>query len=112
MKTLWCWRCRKRMPMLEETEFLELENLFAQCVLSLKELRSSLGVALNAEQYRKGMDPVLRWYFERTGATGVDANEIRNHRISLYGSPCPQCKKELRTPAARHCLECGFRAKS
>ena len=98
--------------MLDETEFLELENLFAECVSSLKEMRSSLGVALNAGQYRKGMDPVLRWYFERTGVNGIDANEIRNHRISLYGAPCQHCIREMRTPIARTCLECGFRPKT
>jgi hypothetical protein len=46
-------------------------------------------------------------YREITGVSDVPPREILRHRLSLVGSPCENCGKELRTPLAKKCVECG-----
>jgi hypothetical protein len=57
----------------------------------------------DAELYRD----VAARYLAMTEVSDVDSREILRHRLMLVGPPCAKCGKELRTPLARKCVECG-----
>lgn len=82
MKVLWCWRCKMKLPMLDESEFALVES--------------------------KTRQEALAEFNRLTGFNETNINAVWHHRISLYGPPCPQCGKVLRTPVAFKCFECGY----
>ena len=49
----------------------------------------------------------LDLYEEMTGLRETNINAIWHHRIALYGQPCDQCGKPLRTPRANFCAGGG-----
>ncbi len=53
---------------------------------------------------------VLERYRRITGFQETNINAVHHHRLSLYGKPCPACGKPFRTPQARFCASCGFKA--
>ena len=57
-------------------------------------------------------DVALKRYAQITGFRETNINAIYHHRISLHGGPCPRCGKPFRTPQARFCAACGFRAET
>ena len=107
MKEMFCWRCKRNVPMLDEQEFAAVDQVNRNCIEAVKqyrrEHRMSLAETPTDELYR----PVHEIYERLTGATGFSIGEILTHRIALYGRPCPNCDKPLRTPKARKCYECG-----
>ena len=52
--------------------------------------------------------PMLEMYRLLTGFAETNPNAVFHHIVELYGLPCPQCHKPLRTPVARFCAACGF----
>ncbi|GAB3635234.1 hypothetical protein GCM10027422_08240 [Hymenobacter arcticus] len=52
--------------------------------------------------------PMLEMYRLLTGFEETNPNAVRHHIVELYGPPCPQCHKPLRTLKARFCAACGF----
>ena len=52
--------------------------------------------------------PMLEMYRLLTGFEETNPNAIFHHIVELYGPPCPQCHKPLRTTEARFCAACGF----
>lgn len=48
MKLLWCWRCRAKMPMLDEAEFAEMSAVYSACIRNVKSERQERGVGLEA----------------------------------------------------------------
>jgi hypothetical protein len=97
MKVLWCWRCKMEMPMLNEAEF--------GCVYAL--YRAAF--RKKGEPLEKRFQPVCDLYKQISGYNETDANAIMHHRISLYGDPCGNCAKPLRTPNAAFCAACGWK---
>jgi hypothetical protein len=66
MKWLWCWRCQKEMPMLDEAEY--------QAVASKRQLQASCSLK---EQFADALDE-----FERiTGFREENPNAIWHHRL-------------------------------
>lgn len=54
--------------------------------------------------YRNGhFRPVREKYLEMTGFKETNHNAIMHHQISIYGEPCENCGKPLRTPQAAFC---------
>src|SRR6185312_9345520 len=88
MKVQWCWRCKMDLPMLDEDEFADI---WAQFEAASPDGRREL----------------LDGYERLTGYKGTVFNAVLHHRIAMYGPPCPQCGKVLRTPIAYKCFECG-----
>ncbi len=95
MKILWCWRCKMKVPMLDEEEFSRAYQLYADAFKAENGSR--------AERFK----PLLEYYKELTGFEESEPNAIMHHRILDYGPPCERCGKPYRTPLATFCAACG-----
>ena len=82
--------------MLDEKEYGIVHRLYGEAVES-------------RDRHKEGMQAVCDAYAEMTGLTVTNANAVMHHRISIYGAPCGQCGKPLRTPRARFCAACGWK---
>lgn len=109
MKVMWCWRCKKKVPMLEEDEWEEVKPLYLEAIKNVKRVREETGASLEGEIVRRQYRPMLRAYERITGVQETDPSVVRHHRASLYGPPCENCGKPLRTPEAKLCSACGWR---
>jgi hypothetical protein len=92
MKMLWCWRCKAEMAMLDEDEFA---------------LVTSVRYGINGEGFMEKRRTALLQAYERvTGVRETNEAAIFHHRLALYGPPCSNCGKLLRTPRATLCGSC------
>jgi hypothetical protein len=106
-KTLYCWRCRIDVPMLDEDEWAEVEPHLVNAIERIKRYRAEHGVSLyEARRDGYGKDALER-YFQITGFRETNADALWHHRLSDYGPPCDACGKPLRTPRAKLCAACG-----
>jgi len=106
MKQMYCWRCKCTVPMLDEEEFAHLDRVYQDCAKAVIQYRKDHRVSLTQTPVADLFQAAHRCYEQLTGTTGVATEELLKHRIALYGRPCPQCAKPLRTPKARQCFEC------
>jgi len=106
MKLLWCWRCKAEMPMLDEEEFAEIAALFSVATRSAKEIRKETALPIQHPTVQQGFEPVRAQYKIMTGNYETNVNAIMHHRVALYGPPCSECGKPLRTPKAKRCGSC------
>jgi hypothetical protein len=106
MKWLWCWRCKYDMPMLDEAEYAEMSQLYTGGIRATKEYRERWNVPLKDTPIQELFRPVRAKYKELTGMDEWNHLAILHHRLSLYGPPCKQCGKPLRTPQAKLCGAC------
>ena len=90
MKLLWCWRCKAELPMLDDEEFEQ--------VTSLRDTR----IKPLLQQFQH----VLQEYERITGLRETNQNAIYHHKLSLYGPPCSNCGKPLRSARAKLCGAC------
>jgi hypothetical protein len=91
MRVLYCWRCRRELPMLSEEEY--------QFVMSF--LSADSGVPFGGRQ-----ENALEAYGQITGERETKFTVLYHHRLALYGPPCHFCHKPLRTPRAELCGSC------
>jgi len=121
MRLLWCWRCRMHLPMLDEDEWAVVvaahrvshdDPVAASSILADEGARRGLlpprPVPPDAGLVRRRFWHLTAGYEMFTGAEETNPNAIWHHRASLYGPPCPDCGKPLRTPQARLCAACGW----
>ncbi len=92
MKMLWCWRCEMEVLMLDDQEFKRVSSLLNK------------GTEGNLRERMFG--PLLREYERITGFREENPNAIYHHVLSMYGPPCANCGKPLRTPQAKVCGSC------
>lgn len=105
--TLYCWRCRIDIPMLTDDEWALISPHLSNAVQQIKAYREENQCSL-AEAHARGFGhKALAVYIEITGFKETNANALFHHRRSIYGPICRVCKKPLRTPLARSCVECG-----
>jgi len=103
--TLWCWRCKTDVQMLDEVEWREIEPLLDNVIEDIKKCGEERGPLL--AKAARG-DSALAKYKAFTGFAEAVVTRLWHHRASLYGGPCKRCAKPLRSPNARHCAECGY----
>jgi hypothetical protein len=107
---LYCWRCDKNIPMLDEAEWQILSPLLTDSIQEIQQYRTanncSLAEALAQGNFGSG---ALDKYQTLTGFAETDINLLWHHRASIYGPPCTKCSKPLRTPNAKLCAACGER---
>ena len=95
MKVMWCWRCRMDVPMLDDEEFARLHDLYRAAF-------GKEGVPVD-DRFQE----VRNVYHQMTGFYEPNHNAIMHHQISIYGPPCGNRGKPLRTPQAAFCAACG-----
>lgn len=72
---------------------------------------------LGGEAWRHGVPeadayrPAVDLYEEFTGLRETNPRALYHHRIAMYGPPCENCGKPLRTPAAKLCAACWHRVR-
>src|SRR5690349_15306513 len=106
MKTLWCWRCRREVAMLEPSEHARVLELYHAALRSLKIPKQGV-TPDSAAVMRQQLAPVRELYASFTGLPDADAHAILQHALALYGPQCGVCGKPLRTPRAALCAACG-----
>ena len=109
--TLYCWRCACDMPMLTEPEWERIAPHMQKTLLIAEmEAYRRLHGCSPAEARKHGFGAGARVLYEEiTGVAEQNFNAIFHHQASLYGPPCGQCGKPLRTPQARLCAMCDWR---
>jgi hypothetical protein len=104
---LYCWKCKTEKHMLNISEWEQMEPLLNQMISDIKQYRETHAASI-AEAKGQGLgQKALDLYFQFTGVEETDADVLWHHQFALFGPECLSCKKPLRTPAAKHCAECG-----
>ena len=113
MKKLWCWRCKMVIPMLEDHEWVKIQEALKEGLESVKREQHVQKKKLNqVEPLELRFQKALELYERITGFKETNHNALWHHRVSLYGPPCEKCEKPLRTPKASLCAACGTRVNS
>lgn len=98
MEKLWCWRCKRIVPMLDEEEYQIAYELYGRL------LSDKFGNTI-----KERSKDLIEYYFNLTGEMDTTPNSIMHHRIALYGPPCESCGKPYRTNQASFCAACGHK---
>ena len=97
--------------MLEDDE-LTLVNQAREAGMALVEAeaqrRGTAIIPMQLTGVARRLQPMVEMYKLLTGFEETNPNAVMHHAVHLYGPPCPQCRKLLRTPEARFCVACGF----
>ena len=112
MKNAYCWRCKQVVPVLNEEDFTKIATLFDEAWQKANQLRLRNRELSLKQIEQEAYAPVIEAYKQLTGATGISPYEIIKHRALYYGAPCSVCGKNLRTPLASKCFECGHPVQS
>ena len=113
-----------QLPMLDDDEWAVLMEAH-HARRSLYGNPAAATAVLEREAARRGLPrprppasdakPAARWLHHLTagyemfmGVEETNPNSVYHHRFSLYGPPCPDCGKPLRTPQAKLCAACGW----
>lgn len=93
--------------MFDADEFLRLRELYSLGTANTKEYRKLHGVSLQDSRPMERFHELLELHFELSGVRETKPGAIMHHERALFGGPCLQCGRLLRTPTARKCYECG-----
>jgi len=103
----YCGRCRKQVPLLDKTEWAQLQPFLTDMIQNIQRYRESNGASLNEALKQRYERPPLEKFFQLTGYRETDVNALRHHQLDRYGPPCPNCGRLLMTKVARSCAQCG-----
>lgn len=103
---LYCWRCRRDVPMQSDEEYAEVSSHAATWSTELRARMRARQVS-RSEVFDDGWLPLmLQTYRRLTGVHETNINVVGHHVASIYGPPCRHCGKTLRTPQASFCFLC------
>jgi hypothetical protein len=104
---LYCWRCDRVLPMLDEEEWARMEPLLISSIENIQRYRHQHGVGLDAVPIPEMYRLALSTFQKMTGVEDIDPLALWHHRQADLGPACHHCGKPLRTPHARLCAACG-----
>jgi hypothetical protein len=107
MRWLYCWRCRREMPMLNEEEFAVVLAMYRDALRLHKQVEEQHDHPRRGGTLEEIYEPCLDAYERLTGFRESNPNAVMHHRLAIYGHPCRVCGKPLRTPQASKCMACG-----
>ncbi len=109
MKNIYCWKCEDFVPMPEGSEYEQYAVKHRECLESIKAYRSEKGVSLEDTPREELRKPAYDLYEKLTGYKPKENtfDHLWHHNTSEYGPKCLGCGKNLRTPKAKLCVECG-----
>lgn len=99
------------IPMLDEAEFAAWHDAYRSAFPTRNGQKPCIAFRfgrVDVPPIQARFAAALSFYKQLTGCDETNVNAILHHRISLYGPPCPECEKPLRTPQARMCAACGW----
>lgn len=108
MTMTYCWRYGRVVPMLDESEWEQIEPLLYGNMRGFARLVES-GHS-SEEATRLMFQPIKEKFAEIVGVEDgpTIVNAVWLHRRSQYGPDCPSCTRPFRTGKASFCAECGF----
>jgi hypothetical protein len=108
-KTLYCWRCKAEVPMLDEHEWEQVLSILRSGWLEILNYRKTHNATLQEAEDRAQLNHVraLERYFQLTRYRETRMDALWHHRLCRFGPPCRACGKPLRTPRATFCAACG-----
>lgn len=89
-KTLYCWRCKADIPMLDEYEWELVGPAMRDTIQVLKEYRRIHNATLREAKDHADYDALER-YFQITGFRETNADALWHHRLLLFGRLCKTC---------------------
>ncbi len=101
-----CWRCRTKVPLLDESEWSEIAPLLTGFIKAIQTHREQHGSTI-AEARAVVADTACAKFAQLTGFVETNVDAIWHHRRSLWGPPCAHCGQLLRTSKSRRCFSCG-----
>jgi hypothetical protein len=115
MKVIWCWRCKRDIPMMEPDE---ADRVFGFQNRGLATLDPESFRRIHEEftgdpdglqrrlEFEREYGGMLREYKRTTGFPETNPTALDHHQVALYGPPCEYCGKPLRTLEAKLCGAC------
>ncbi len=95
--------------MLEEFELYRYRRVHRECIESIKNYRSEHRVSLEDTPRDELTKPAYELYEKLTGYRPKpnSFDHMWYHSVENFGPECKSCGKNLRTPRAKLCVECG-----
>lgn len=105
MKKVWCWRCNRWVHGLSNDDHDVIYALYRECTIEIKQ--REYPAESKQQMIQQGYTRLFKAFEALTGDSGIAPEEIIKHKASKFGPPCIRCSKNLRTPIANKCFECG-----
>lgn len=103
MKTYYCWRCKKKLPFLNQKEWADLQPVYKAAFGCFMDKYDDVLWAERVKRQKLAENK----FEELAGMGGVAFAAIHHHRLQDWGSECSGCGELLRTPKSSFCANCG-----
>ena len=87
MKLIYCPKCHKEVPMLDDDEFRIYSDVHREVIRSIQKYRETHGVTLSEVPLSELRQPALQRYFELTGVMYEHQlfDHIWQHQVARFG---------------------------
>jgi hypothetical protein len=92
--------------MLDDAEWAQVAPLLSGTIHKIKAYRERTGASVIEAKSQDWGSEARDKYYELTGFMETNEDAIWHHRLALFGPPCANCGKLLRTKSARVCATC------